>query len=94
MIGSFLFIAAMNCDRVIKVMRGISRSVSDWSIQDWSLIGQKSTKIDKSGSMNSGGNNTRQSSCTEIFIRSIPKILVWIIAISISGPSYYRNHES
>ena len=39
----------------------------------------------KSGPTNGGGNNQTKSSCTEIFMRSYPKLLIWIIAIDISG---------
>ena len=49
-----------------------------------SLIGQ--LKPDQSGTINSGGNTRTESSWTETFIRSIPKLLVWIIAIGISAP--------
>ena len=40
---------------------------------------------DQSGTINSGGMTKTKSSWTEILIRSIPKLLVWIIAIGISG---------
>merc|ERR1712131_340304 len=39
-----------------------------------------------SGTINSGGMTKTKSSWTEILIRSIPKLLVWIIAIGISAP--------
>ena len=59
--------------------------VSDWSIKMITNLSNKFSKIDESGPINGGGNNQTKSSYTEIFMRSIPTLLVWFIAIGISG---------
>ena len=48
----------------------------------------------KSGTMVIHKYNKTKSTCTEIFISAFPKLLVWVIAIGISGSKIHYYDDS